>query len=123
MRLLLDQGLPRSALVYLRQCQIETSHVAELGMSRASDSQILERARQENAVVVTLDADFHALLALSGDALPSVIRIRSEGLRGEDVAKLLTRLLPRIASQLQEGAVVTLNERGARIHRLPIKPR
>ena len=114
MRLLLDQGLPRSALVYLRQCQIETSHVAELGMSRASDSQILERARQENAVVVTLDADFHALLALSGDALPSVIRIRSEGLRGEDVAKLLTRLLSRIVSQLQEGAVVTLNERGAR---------
>jgi len=41
MRLLLDQGLPRSALVYLRQCQIETSHVAELGMNRASDSQIL----------------------------------------------------------------------------------
>ena len=68
MRLLLDQGLPRSALVYLRQCQIETSHVAGLGMSRASDSQILERARQENAVVVTLDAGFHALLALCGDA-------------------------------------------------------
>jgi len=58
MRLLLDQGLPRSALVYLRQCQIETSHVAELGMSRASDSQILERARQENAVVVTLVPTF-----------------------------------------------------------------
>jgi len=56
-------------------------------------------------------------------SLPSVIRIRSEGLRGEDVAKLLTRLLPRIVSQLQEGAVVTLNERGARIHRLPIRPR
>ena len=55
-------------------------------------------------------------------SLPSVIRIRSEGLRGEDVAKLLTRLLPRIVSQLQEGAVVTLNERGARIHRLPIRP-
>ena len=43
-------------------------HVADIGMSRALDSEILEFARLEKRVCVTLDADFHALLAVSGAA-------------------------------------------------------
>ena len=123
MRLLLDQGLPRSTVAHLQQRGIPSTHAAEHGLSTASDSRILERARHEDCVVVTLDADFHTLLALSGHAQPSVIRIRSEGLKGEAVAELIGRLLPRIEAQLASGAVVTVNERGARIHRLPINPR
>lgn len=40
-------------------------HVADIGMSRALDSEILECGRLEKRVCVTLDADFHALLAVS----------------------------------------------------------
>jgi predicted nuclease of predicted toxin-antitoxin system len=47
------------------------------------DADILAYGRQELRVVVTLDADFHTLLALSGARSPSVVRIRIEGLRGE----------------------------------------
>ena len=35
-------------------------------MSAADDHEILEFALGKNAVVVTLDADFHAMLAVSG---------------------------------------------------------
>jgi predicted nuclease of predicted toxin-antitoxin system len=83
MKLLLDQGLPRSTVVHLRKQGIEAAHVGDKGLATASDSTILECGRQEGMVVVTLDADFHALLALSGLTGPSVIRIRIEGLRGE----------------------------------------
>jgi len=51
-------------------------HVGEIGMSKAADEEILAFSLGRNAVVVTLDADFHAILAVSGARGPSVIRMR-----------------------------------------------
>jgi predicted nuclease of predicted toxin-antitoxin system len=42
MRYLLDQGLARSAVEYLRQAGIESVHVGDLGMAAASDAMILD---------------------------------------------------------------------------------
>lgn len=78
MKLLLDQGLPRSAAALLSDVGIDTIHVGEIGLSAAEDADILQRAREEERVVVTLDADFHTLLALNQATSPSVIRIRIE---------------------------------------------
>lgn len=66
MKFLLDQGLPRSAVLHLHNAGIEAAHVGDRGLATASDAKILDFGRQEGRVVVTLDADFHALLALSG---------------------------------------------------------
>jgi predicted nuclease of predicted toxin-antitoxin system len=76
MKLLLDQGLPRSAALLLCEAGIDTIHVGNIGYAAAADADILEKGRQENRVIVTLDADFHALLALTEATSPSVIRIR-----------------------------------------------
>ncbi len=65
-KLLLDQGLPRSAVQYLCDANVHAFHVGDIGASAASDEEILELARRDGRIVVTLDADFHALLALSG---------------------------------------------------------
>ena len=65
LRLLLDQGIPRDAAALLRTAVSICDHVGELEMSRAEDVEILGLARQRQATVVTLDADFHAILAVS----------------------------------------------------------
>jgi hypothetical protein len=52
----------------------------------SDDSILLQLGRDSQRNVVTLDADFHTLLALSGATSPSVIRIRIEGLRGDQAA-------------------------------------
>jgi len=71
-------------------------------------------------VVVTLEADFHALLALSGITGPSVIRIRIEGLRGENLARLLVSVIEICDHDLLKGATVSVTENGVRIRRLPV---
>lgn len=64
---------------------------------------ILDIGRDEGSVVVTLDADFHALLVLSGAAGPSVIRIRIEGLRAEDLSTLLIKVIEVCNDDLTRG--------------------
>jgi predicted nuclease of predicted toxin-antitoxin system len=67
MKLLLDQGVARSAGSRLQELGHDAVHVGEIGMASATDRAILEEAAQRQAVVVTFDADFHALLALRGE--------------------------------------------------------
>ncbi|WP_342672959.1 DUF5615 family PIN-like protein [Deferrisoma camini] len=93
--------------------------MGNVGLARASDAHILSVADEDERVVVTLDADFHAILATSGRKGPSVIRIRREGMTGADVAELLLRCWPKIEKDLQAGAMVSITDTSIRIHRLP----
>ena len=93
MKLLLDQGCPRSAAGLLRDVGVDVLHVGEIGMAAAADSTIILRALQEERIVVTLDADFHALLALNEAIAPSVIRIRIQRLRGQAMMELILNVL------------------------------
>jgi predicted nuclease of predicted toxin-antitoxin system len=119
-RLLLDQGLPRSTVELLRADGWDVVHACQCDLSTARDEQILEYARRENRVICTLDADFHSILAVSGAANPSVVRIRQQGLRGADVASLLKRIWDEVGESLQSGAAVTVTERAIRLRRLPM---
>lgn len=120
MKLLLDQGLPRSSASLLRDVGLDVVHVGEIGMATAEDAEILQKAHDEARIVAPLDADFHALLALSGATSPSVIRIRIEGLRGEAMAALLQAVLTQTAEDLEEGAVGAVQENRLRVRRLPL---
>lgn len=119
-RLLLDQGLPRSTPALLAQAGWNVTHVSEIGMSRADDIDILQRAKAEQRACVTLDADFHAILATSGEPGPSVIRVRREGLDASALADLLQAVWPGIEEALLAGAMVTVTDRAIRVRRLPI---
>ena len=120
MRLLLDQGMPRSAAEALRNAGVDAVHTAEIGLSRAEDETIIERGSVEGRAVVTLDADFHTLLALSGAVTPSVVRIHIEGLRGDEMAELLLRVLAQCRPDLEQGAVVSVTPDRIRVRRLPL---
>ncbi len=120
MKLLLDQGLPRGAPPLLRDIGIDTEHVSEIGYATAEDVEILAYARQKDQIVVTLDSDFHAILALSNASSPSVIRIRIEGLKAKPFVKLLRKVLSEWSEEFELGVMLTVQPGRVRIHYLPV---
>jgi predicted nuclease of predicted toxin-antitoxin system len=120
MKLLLDQGLPRSTVKQLADAGIVAAHVGDLGMASATDAVILNFARQEQFVIVTLDADFHHLLASARTTSPSVVRVRIEGLKGEQLAAILEQVVGAAGEELADGAAVSVTKQGIRVRSLPI---
>jgi predicted nuclease of predicted toxin-antitoxin system len=120
MRLLLDQGLPRGAVRLLAERGIAAEHVGDLDMATATDARILDFARDSHAIVITLDSDFHALLATMGMTGPSVVRIRIEGLRAEQLASVIQRVLAMARDDLEAGAAVSVTANRIRVRQLPI---
>jgi predicted nuclease of predicted toxin-antitoxin system len=120
MKLLLDQGLPRSTVRHLAAVGIAAEHVADLGMATAADVAILAAARRRQAVLITLDADFHQLLAASQSTSPSVVRIRIEGLTGEQLSGILVQVIGAAGAELASGAVVSVTQGWIRVRSLPI---
>ena len=120
MRVLLDQRLPQSAATELAALGWDAVHVGAIGMATASDKGIIARALAEQRTIVTLDADFHKLLALENASAPSVVRVRIEGLRGAELAALIQRVVQVCEADLRAGAMVTVDEMGVRVRALPV---
>ena len=120
MRLFLDQGVPRRTAALLCEEGIDTVHASDAGLSAADDEQILDWCRESDRVAVTLDADFHARLAVGGHTRPSVVRVRQEGLKGPEMASLLRAVLEKHSAVLASGAMLTVRHGRVRTRTLPV---
>jgi len=118
--ILLDQGLPRSTSSVLQGEGWDVLHTGDIGLSTAKDLEILEYARKKDMIIITMDSDFHAFLAVTNSYSPSVIRLRIEGLKALDVANLIKTVWPKIDYSVHQGAMVTITEKSIRIHDLPV---
>jgi len=118
--LLLDQGLPRSLATLLQDAGIDAEHVGELGMSTAKDVEIIEYSKTNKRIIITLDSDFHTLLALGLEHIPSVIRIRIEGLKAIDYLPIIKTVFDQCEEDLKQGCAISVQEHQIRVRRLPI---
>jgi predicted nuclease of predicted toxin-antitoxin system len=121
MRLLLDQGLPKSTAEILRRAGMDAIHTSEVGKATASEDEIIVQARSEDRIVVTLDADFHALMAVSNASSPSVIRIRIEGLKAPECAQLIKTVIEKCGGVLTAGCLISVEPGSIRVRKLPLQ--
>jgi predicted nuclease of predicted toxin-antitoxin system len=125
-KVLLDQDVPRRAAAVLRERGVDAVHASEVGLGSARDADVVAWCRAQRAIAVTLDADIHALIALSGLTTPSTIRIRVQGLNGAEMARLLvdvlegqemtSRVLPDRPERRRPEAQLTTERVDDRIH-------
>ena len=120
MKLLLDEGVPMRSAAVLRDLGIDAEHVLELDLRGAADRDILSRATETREVVVTLDSDFHQLLAQSEALQPSVVRIRIEGLSHLAMAERIGQVVHATRGDLAKGVAVSVDEHSIRVHELPL---
>jgi predicted nuclease of predicted toxin-antitoxin system len=119
--LLADLHISPKTVETLRQAGYAISRVTDHLPPIASDRQILQLAERLEATILTQDLDFSALVAKSGKTFPSVVSLRVGNASPQRVSRLLLTLLPTVEGELQEGAIISVDDEGVRIRLLPIK--
>jgi predicted nuclease of predicted toxin-antitoxin system len=112
MKLLLDQGLPPLTAELLRGQGIDAIHVSEIGWARTEDTKIIELAQTNSRIIITLDADYHAAIALTSAPSPSVIWIRVVNLRAAEYMEMIIPILTEYNEMLVNGVLVTMRSDG-----------
>ena len=88
MKLLLDENLSRRIVPLLAPELPDSTHVALLGMERASDEEIWRYARDNGFCIVTKEADCYDLSLLRG-APPKVLWLKSGNVTKAAITQVL----------------------------------
>jgi predicted nuclease of predicted toxin-antitoxin system len=82
---------------------------------------VLDWARNNGYVVFTHDLDFGTLLALTRATGPSVIQLRTHDVLPAAVDEIVLETLRTFESDLERGAIVTIDESRGKVRILPIR--
>ena len=121
MKLIVDMNLSPHWVNILADAGIEAAHWSALGANNALDSVIMAYARANNYVVFTHDLDFSAILAATQGDKPSVVQIRSEEVSPDVIGKHVIAALRQMATELEEGALLTIDPSRTRLRVLPLR--
>ena len=102
MRFLVDAQLPPAFARFLAAAGHEAAHVADLGLTDASDRVIWRQAASSGAVLVTKDSDFVVMRALEPVG-PAIVWLRIGDTTKRALLQRLALLLPEIVTAIEKG--------------------
>jgi predicted nuclease of predicted toxin-antitoxin system len=121
MKLLLDMNLSPRLVPIFSEAGLESLHWSSVGPPEASDTVIMAFAKDHDQVVLTYDLDFSAILAATQGQKPSVVQIRSANISPEYLGPAIIPLLRQMTTELENGAVLTIDLPKSRLRLLPLK--
>ena len=120
LKFLVDMNLTPQWVPVLWKHGWQAVHWSTLGDPGASDRDIMDWARDHHYVVFTHDLDFGTMLALSHEAGPSVLQVRTEDTLPDYLEKPVIAALNQHEADLSTGALVVVDESRSRVRVLPI---
>ncbi|MBS1257593.1 MAG: hypothetical protein MAG551_00637 [Candidatus Scalindua arabica] len=121
MRFLADMPISPKTVEFLNNLGHEAVRLTDIDMMHAEDEDIIEYARTEKYVILTMDLDFGELLAIKRLSEPSVIIFRLENPTVVRINNILNDNLKQIEQDLMNGSIVIIEKSRLRIRELPIK--
>jgi len=120
MKLLVDMNLSPRWVNRLVDAGFEAVHWSKLGALDAPDTEIMAFAKDKGYVVLTHDLDFGAILAATHGEKPSVAQIRAEDVSPDTIGRLVINALRQMTTELEEGALLTIDPNRIRLRVLPL---
>ena len=110
-KLYLDQMLRLDVAIALRNEGYDVLRASEVGQSRADDRQILEKAIEENRILITLDEHFGDWVILPLSRHPGVIRLKVNPATSGNIINILLPFLSNHSFEDFGSQLVILSER------------
>jgi len=107
MKFLLDQDVYAATAKFLKDLGHDVIPVAEIGLSRASDSDLLREAQEQDRIFITRDRDFGSLVFISSLGA-GVVYLRLLPTTQNAVHQELERVLNTYSESQLKGAFVVV---------------
>jgi predicted nuclease of predicted toxin-antitoxin system len=120
MHFLADMGVSWRVVEWLRDNGHDAVHFREQQLHRLPNGGIFVKAADERRIILPWDLDFTEIAALSGARIVSAVVFRLMNTRSEHVIRRLARTLAESMRDLEEGAIISVEESRHRVRLLPI---
>ncbi len=118
MRFVIDMNMGPEWIACLASGGCQAVHWSSIGLSDASDEEIMQWARDNDCIVPTADLDFGAGLVRSGEKGPSVVQLRTEDTLVRLAGPVVLAAIDQTPPDLTAGALVTVESERYRVRRL-----
>ena len=117
MKLFLDENLSPQHASELRSEGYDACAAAEVGLSGATDEQILQFAIEAGRVLVTLDADFANVIRFPPERTLGVVRLKVHPPTEQRIGEAIRRALSLLQSTDLTGCLAVVDQEKIRVRR------
>ena len=114
LRVLLDQMIDNDVAEALKQRNIDVLRTCEIGLNRANDSEVLNKAIEEKRVLITLDEHFGDWAILPLDKHSGVIRIKVHPTTSRNIINILLPFIEKNINKSYNNYLVIVSKKGTR---------